>query len=144
MENDSICLHSVWRRSRTSRVKTFTSSPSRQQGGVLLQAPGWPAHSGVATPQQSPAPVPQAPNKTQPKQSRAQSAATDGEADGGVGDAMRACIKAAAEAVAAAAGELDDMDSRVGDGDCGATLGLAAAAILQVGAVARPRTHAHM
>lgn len=114
----------------------------------MLQAPGWPAHSGAVVSQQSAAPVPEAPKK--PEKSRTQSAATGGEADGGAGGAMRACVQAAAEAVAAAAGELDDMDSRVGDGDCGATLSLAAAAILQVStlasirACARARTHARL
>lgn len=114
----------------------------------MLQAPGWPAHSGAVVSQQSAAPVPEAPKK--PEKSRTQSAATGGEADGGAGGAMRACVQAAAEAVAAAAGELDDMDSRVGDGDCGATLSLAAAAILQVStlasirACARARAHEHM
>lgn len=107
----------------------------------MLQAPGWPAHSGAVALQQSPAPVPEAPKK--PEKSRTQPAATGGEADGGAGGAMRACVKAAAEAVATAAGKLDDMDSRVGDGDCGATLGLAAAAILQVSTLASACAREH-
>lgn len=114
-----------------------------------LQAPGWPAHSCAVDLVKAPAPVPRGPVKspaggggsacigsggpdapaTTDDRGRAGGAGAAGGVWSGV---LQGCIKAAAEAVAAAAEELDEMDSRVGDGDCGTTLGLAAAGILQV------------
>jgi hypothetical protein len=53
--------------------------------------------------------------------------------------ALERCIGAAATAVAQQAARLDEADSRVGDGDCGSTLKLAADAIQEVGSHSKAR-----
>ena len=45
---------------------------------------------------------------------------------------LERCISVAADAIVRSAAELDDLDSRVGDGDCGSTLRLAAQEVKQV------------
>ncbi len=49
------------------------------------------------------------------------------------GKVLHSCIEAAADALIANAARLDELDSAVGDGDCGSTLATAAKAIKQVG-----------
>lgn len=101
-----------------------------------LQAPGWPCHMGAVTADMAPAPLPSPPQRPSEEGSLATRGSVAARVESGTtkgdGELLRRCISAAAQAVAAAVGQLDEMDSRVGDGDCGATLALAASAILEV------------
>lgn len=89
-----------------------------------VQAPGWPATAAVYVADKAPVPL--------PGDSAAQGQACRPPALSEAGAALERGIAAAAEAVAGAAEELDDWDSRVGDGDCGATLKRAVLAIQEV------------
>lgn len=103
--------------------------PLSDLGGLTMQVPGWPfASPAAAVSEKQPAPMPAAPS----------SGGAAAEAPGRPAElspaaaALERCIGAAAAAVAQQAARLDAADSRVGDGDCGSTLKLAADAIQEV------------
>ncbi|PSC68530.1 3,4-dihydroxy-2-butanone kinase [Micractinium conductrix] len=58
-------------------------------------------------------------------------ATEDGGQDGEVAAATRRCLEAVCKALAEAEGELNALDAKVGDGDCGSTLAKGAAAVQQ-------------
>lgn len=102
---------------------------------AVTKAPGWPCHMDMSHANTSPAPMPSASHLSD---KNIFSSDTAESTSGGAGckpseqgKAIRRCISAAAHAVTEAAEELDEMDSRVGDGDCGSTFATAAAAILE-------------
>jgi hypothetical protein len=84
-------------------------------------APAWTARCNI-TPagKTAPLPLPHGPTDAAIAFSTASSASPDG--------LLMACIVAACKAIVGAELELDDLDKKVGDGDCGATLAKGAAA----------------
>ncbi|KAK9824231.1 hypothetical protein WJX72_008791 [[Myrmecia] bisecta] len=79
------------------------------------QAPAWPHTSAVYSQESKLVPMPVAPQESAACQGSPASLSA-------VGAAAKAAIQAATQSIIAASAELDAMDRRVGDGDCGSTL----------------------
>ena len=97
----------------------------------MQQAPGWPRCLGICQPDKAPEPVPSGPSDASRTAAAAAPFSTTGAATP-AGKLLRSCIEAAADALISNASRLDELDSAVGDGDCGSTLATAAKAIKQV------------
>lgn len=89
-------------------------------------AVGWPKHGGKYIADKVPAPVPQGPTDAMMS---AEGATKDEAYGSGESEVVRKCIEAACAAVLELEGELNDLDGKVGDGDCGTTMATGARAV---------------
>ncbi|CAL8469949.1 g9491 [Coccomyxa elongata] len=98
------------------------------------QAPAWPAPQGELALHKAPVPLPRS--------------CEDGEGSGRpqaltpFGKVMERALLAVCDALIAAAPKLDDLDSRIGDGDCGSTLRSGAEAVKAAVGTSLPLNHA--
>ncbi|KAL4434444.1 hypothetical protein ABPG75_000885 [Micractinium tetrahymenae] len=100
------------------------------------EAPAWPSAPAIYAPDKAPLPLPTGPNDETEEQ--AAGAAAGSGTDTEQAQTVRRCLEAACRALHAAEAELNALDGKVGDGDCGSTLAKGASAIqaaLQSGAL---------
>ncbi|GAB4813888.1 hypothetical protein N2152v2_000934 [Parachlorella kessleri] len=103
-----------------------------QQLDAPAQAPAWPALPGHYAAAKDPIPVPKGSTDEVPISEEPQEVSPFGQR-------VRRCLAAACEVVLAAEDEVNALDAKVGDGDCGSTLAKGASAIL--GALDRLPAH---
>ncbi|KAL4420321.1 hypothetical protein ABPG77_010226 [Micractinium sp. CCAP 211/92] len=102
------------------------------------EAPAWPSAPAIYAPNKVPVLLPTGPTDEAGEDGAGAAAGADSGANSEHARAVRRCLEAACEALLGAEAELNALDGKVGDGDCGSTLAKGASAIqaaLQSGAL---------